>query len=148
VSAVHVSVILGRKGSDVFTIAPDATVSQAAAVMAEHNVGALVVSVDGRTPGGVVSERDVVREIARVGAACLDHPVALVMSAEPETCAPHAAVHEVMAIMTERRIRHLPVVANGELAGMVSIGDVVKWRLHELEVEAKALQEYVTGPRA
>lgn len=143
--SVRVSVILKRKGGDVVTVAPDASLSTAAAALTEHNIGALVVSADGRTVDGIVSERDIVRCVARFGPQCLEGPVSEVMSTEVLTCEPDSPVDDLMATMSGRRIRHMPVVDNGVLAGMISIGDVVKSRLDQLELQAEALERYITG---
>lgn len=143
--AVHISVILERKGSDVITIRPDAMLLQAAEAMSKHNIGALVVSPDGQTVVGIVSERDLVRDLARLGTGAVKRTVADVMSTDVTTCGSEATVDELMAAMTERRIRHVPIVNGDTLAGIVSIGDVVKMRLDELEVEKQSLEQYVTG---
>lgn len=143
--AVRISVILDRKGTDVFTIAPDAMLLAAADAMSEHNVGALVVSSDGRAVDGIISERDLVRELARRGTGAVKQTVGDLMSTEVTTCGPDATVDELMAAMSTKRIRHVPILDDGALAGIVSIGDVVKMRLDELEVEKQSLEEYVTG---
>lgn len=143
--AVHISVILERKGTDVVTIRPDAMLLAAADAMAQRNIGALVVSADGRSVDGMVSERDLVRELARLGTGAVKRTVADVMSTDVTTCSPDATVDDLMGTMTNKRIRHVPIVAGGELAGIVSIGDVVKMRLDELEVEKESLEQYVTG---
>ena len=143
--AVHVSVILDRKGTDVVTIRPDAMLLAAAGAMAEHNIGALVVSSDGRSVDGIISERDLVRELARRGTGAVKQTVADLMSTEVSTCGPDATVDELMQAMTTKRMRHVPILENDALAGIVSIGDVVKVRLDELEVEKQSLEEYVTG---
>jgi CBS domain-containing protein len=141
----RVATILKRKGDEVFSIAPDATLAAAAAALADHNVGALVVSTDGQTIDGILSERDIVRRLAGAGPDALERPVADVMSTEITICGLDTTIDELMATMTARRIRHIPVVVDGGLAGLVSIGDVVKFRLDELEVQATTLQQYVTG---
>ncbi|CAN5697679.1 CBS domain-containing protein [soil metagenome] len=143
--SVRVSVILQRKGTQVVTISPNATLSSAAQVMAEHNIGALLVSADGRGLEGIISERDLVCQLGRQGVACLERPVAETMTAEVATCSPETTVDELMVTMTDRHIRHLPVLADGAVAGIVSIGDVVKSRLDELEVRAQTMEQYVTG---
>lgn len=143
--AVRISVILDRKGTDVFTIPPDAMLLAAADAMSEHNVGALVVSSDGRAVEGIISERDLVRELARRGTGAVKQTVADLMSTQVTTCGPDATVDDLMAAMTAERIRHVPILDDGALAGIVSIGDVVKVRLDELEVEKQSLEEYVTG---
>jgi CBS domain-containing protein len=143
--SVRVSVILQRKGAQVVTISPNATLSSAAQVMAEHNIGALLVSDDGRGLEGIVSERDLVRRLGQEGVSCLERPVAETMTAEVATCSPETTVDQLMATMTDRHIRHLPVLVDGAVAGIVSIGDVVKSRLDELELRAETMEQYVTG---
>lgn len=143
--AVRISVILDRKGAGVITIPPDAMFLAAADALSEHNIGALVVSSDGRSVEGIVSERDLVRELARRGTGAVKQTVADLMSTEVATCGSDATVDDLMAAMTTKRIRHVPIVDDGVLAGVVSIGDVVRVRLDELEVEKQSLEEYVTG---
>jgi CBS domain-containing protein len=141
---MNVQSILNAKGVDVATVLPDASLAQAAAELRDRGVGALVVSSDGRTLVGILSERDVVRALAAHGASVLGRTVASTMSTQVVTCAAEDSVESLMAAMTERRIRHLPVVdAEGVLGGIVSIGDVVKLRLGQLESENQALHEYV-----
>lgn len=142
---VHISVILDRKGNNVVTIRPDAMLLAAAEAMSANNIGALVVSSDGRSVEGVISERDLVRDLARRGTGAVKRTVADLMSTDITTCTPDATVEELMSTMTANRIRHVPIVADGVLAGIVSIGDVVKIRLDELEVERQSLEQYVTG---
>jgi CBS domain-containing protein len=142
---VHVSVILQRKGHRVITVSPDATIAEAADLLATHNIGALVASSDGQTVEGIISERDIARCLPRMGASCLERPVREIMTSVVATCTPDDSIDSLMATMTERRIRHVPVIVDGALTGVVSIGDVVKFRLDELEVQAEALQRYVTG---
>ena len=146
--SVPVSVILAHKGSEVATVTADTPVSAVIAELARRGVGALVVSPDGRAVEGIVSERDLVRRLAEFGVECLDHPVADAMSLDVITCTPETTCDELMVTMTRRRFRHVPVVVAGELAGLVSIGDVVKSRLDELEVQATTLEQYVTGSSA
>jgi CBS domain-containing protein len=143
--SVPVSVILDRKGSHVLTTAAEATLLAVSQVLQEHNVGALVVSADGQHVEGVISERDVVRTVARLGPQALDCLVSDAMTSDVATCGLNTTVDELMAVMTQRRIRHIPVVSDGRLAGIVSIGDIVKARHEELELQAQALEEYVTG---
>ena len=141
---MNVQSILAGKGSDVATIGHTASLSDAAAALRDRGVGALVVSGDGQHIDGIVSERDVVRALAAHGAGALGRTVGSVMSTQVVTCAVADSVDDLMASMTERRIRHLPVVdAEGLLAGIVSIGDVVKARLGDLENENQALVEYL-----
>src|SRR6188472_351980 len=127
---MNVQSILTAKGTEVATVPPDSSLAQAAADLRDRGIGALVVSSDGRTILGILSERDVVRAIAAHGASALGRTVASAMSANVVTCAAGDSIESLMASMTERRIRHLPVVgAGGSLGGIVSIGDVVKLRL-------------------
>ena len=143
--ALQISVILERKGNNVVTIRPDAMLLAAAEALSSNNIGALVVSSDGRSVEGVISERDLVRELARRGTGAVKQTVADLMSTDVTTCTPDATVDELMSTMTDKRIRHVPILVDGDLAGIVSIGDVVKMRLDELEVERQTLEEYVTG---
>ena len=144
--SVLVSVILGRKGTDVFTIGRDATVTDALKVLADRNVGALVVADRPGAVDGIVSERDIVRRLARSGPEALGLPVSAVMTADVLTCTADANADDVMQTMTTHRTRHLPVVDDqGRLIGIVSIGDVVKSRIDELEMQAQAMQDYITA---
>jgi len=140
---MHIRQLLRRKGSDVATVEANASVRTALALLAEHRVGALVVSADGRSVDGIVSERDVVRALHERGAGLLAEPVSTVMTAQVHTCVPDAGVEELARTMTEHRVRHVPVVHGGELVGIVSIGDVVKARLDELEEERAQLVDYI-----
>lgn len=141
---MNVRSILERKGADVATIAGSASLADAAARLRDLGVGALVVSPDGATIVGIVSERDVERAAATHGASSLGRTVESVMSADVTTCRPTDVVPRLMELMTEHRIRHLPVVDDaGSLCGIISIGDVVKTRLSELEDENRALADYL-----
>ncbi|MEU4344657.1 CBS domain-containing protein [Nocardia sp. NPDC023852] len=142
---MRISEILRRKGSDIATVAPDTTVRTLLAALADHNIGAVVVSPDGNTIAGIVSERDVVRSLHARGADLLDTPVTEIMTSDVRTCAPDDPVDGLRRTMTEHRIRHLPVVHDGRLVGIVSIGDVVKSAISELATERQALVEYVQG---
>ncbi|MFE7745634.1 CBS domain-containing protein [Nocardia sp. NPDC057455] len=142
---MRISEILRRKGSDVATVAPDTTVRTLLATLAERNIGAVVVSPDGETIAGIVSERDVVRSLHARGADLLDTPVSAIMTAAVHTCAPDDRVDGLRRTMTEHRIRHLPVVHQGRLVGIVSIGDVVKSAISELATEREHLVEYLQG---
>lgn len=145
---MNVHAILGNKGSEVVTVRQQASVADAAAMLRDRGIGALVVSDDGTHIDGIVSERDIVRALAAHGASALGRTVASVMSAEVITCGPDDSVHDLMASMTDRRIRHLPVISGGDqLAGIISIGDVVKARLGELQTENEALTDYITQGR-
>ncbi len=135
-------VIRAKPSHEVVTIGPDATVRDLIALLAEHNVGALVVSDDGERVTGIVSERDVVRRL-HADAAVLDTAVSEIMTADVRTCAGEDGLTDLMQLMTEHRIRHVPVVADGRLTGIISIGDVVKSRIGELEFERDQLDSYV-----
>ena len=140
-----VSQVLRRKGSEVATIEPGASITAVLALLAEHGVGALVVSGDGRAVDGIVSERDIVRAMARHGADTLDMSAAELMTAQVVTCSPDASIDQLMAAMTERRFRHVPVTEDHVLVGIVSIGDVVNARVRELETETEQLTNYISG---
>jgi CBS domain-containing protein len=129
----------------VATIGRDATVAAAVAELARHNVGALVVSSDGRAVEGIISERDVTRALDRLGGTILDKPVHMIMSSEVRTVSPDEKVESLAVMMTEYRIRHVPVLEDGALAGIVSIGDVVKSRIEELEEDRDALFKYINA---
>jgi CBS domain-containing protein len=143
---VHISQLLRHKGVDVATVEASASIRTALALLAQHGVGALVVSADGRSIDGIVSERDVVRALHERGAALLAEPVSSVMTADVHTCLPGAGVEELARTMTDHRVRHVPVVDGGRLVGIVSIGDVVKARLDELESERAQLVDYIQTP--
>ena len=135
-------VIQGKASQQVVTIGPDATVRELIALLAEHNVGALVVSDDGERVTGIVSERDVVRRL-HADATVLDTAVSSIMTVDVRTCTREDSLTDLMQTMTEHRIRHVPVVADGRLTGIISIGDVVKNRIGELEFERDQLDSYV-----
>jgi CBS domain-containing protein len=144
---MRISDILRVKGGQVVTVTPDTDVRQLLAMLAQHRVGAVVVSQDGTSVDGIASERDIVRALAERGAAVMFEPVTAIYTAEVHAVAPETPVEEVMRIMTERRIRHVPIVVAGGLRGIVSIGDVVKNRIDELESERAALTDYISGTR-
>lgn len=145
---MNVRSILHTKGDQVATVAQTASLSDALQLLRDHGIGALVVSGDGRAIEGILSERDVVRCLANHGSGALGRSVGSVMSTDVVTCGCDDGVETLMSLMTERRIRHLPVVAeDGSMAGIISIGDVVKSRLGELESENNALHEYITHGR-
>ncbi|MDQ0509246.1 CBS domain-containing protein [Ancylobacter amanitiformis] len=135
--------ILDEKGYDVQTIAPDATLREVMAVLAEKRIGAVVVTDADLHVVGIISERDAVRVIGRDGPARLDDPVHAIMTTKVVTTDGNETVHQVMEHMTAGRFRHLPVVQAGKLIGLISIGDVVKHRLAEMERESTALREYI-----
>lgn len=144
---MFISDVLRVKGHQVVTVTPETPVRRLLAVLAEHGIGAVVVSGDGASVDGIVSERDVVRALAARGAEVLDEPVAGIYTATVHSCAPEARVEELMKLMSEHRFRHVPVVVDGRLHGMVSIGDVVKTRIDQLENEHAALTDYISGDR-
>jgi CBS domain-containing protein len=144
---VRISDILRTKGDRVVTVTPGTTVEQLVDVLAEHRIGAVVVSGTGTGVDGIVSERDVVRALAARGAAVLTETVDAILTADVRTIAPDAELAEVERLMTEHRFRHVPVVTGGALHGIVSIGDVVKNRIDELEAEKSELTGYITGDR-
>lgn len=137
--------MLAGKGDRVVTIRPDATVATAARMLKLEGIGALVVSEDGDHVGGIVSERDIVRALVTHGADLLQEPVSAIMTSSVKTCTLDANVKDVMGEMTRSRVRHLPVLEGDRLAGMISIGDVVKNRLEELETETSVLRDYIVG---
>jgi CBS domain-containing protein len=137
--------ILATKGSNVYSVPPAMTIYDAARELRAHRVGAvLVLGADG-TVDGVLSERDIVRALVDSGTAVLEAPVKTIMTTQLHTCQPSDTVQMAMAQMTTRRIRHLPVLENGQLVGMVSIGDLVKIRIEDSEREAAALKEYISA---
>ncbi len=144
---MRVESILEKKGRHVETVAPDASLQLAVHKLTTHNIGALVVSPDGARVEGVISERDVVRGLAKRGVGLLDATVASVMSRGVPVCSPDALLTAVMSQMTRTRNRHLPVVDGGRLCGIVSIGDVVKHRLEEVELEANVLRDVYLARR-
>ncbi len=142
---MQVSDILRRKGSDVVTVPPGITLVELLTVLAERGIGAAVVSSDGTTVEGIVSERDVVRALADSGADALTQEVGGICTREVAVAATGDRIEQLAVTMTEGRFRHVPVVTEGRLVGIVSIGDVVKSRLSELEQERDALTEYLTS---
>ena len=138
-----VETILAGKGSGVATIAPDRLLADAARLLAEKRIGAIVVSADGVAVLGIISERDIVRAVAANDGAALKDPIERHMTTNVVTCTRQAAINELMEIMTEQKFRHVPVVEDGRLAGIVSIGDIVKRRVAEIEAEQQSLREYI-----
>jgi CBS domain-containing protein len=137
--------ILASKGSEIVSVPTTATVAEAVDVLHARRIGAVVVSDDGTTAAGILSERDVVRLLADTGPSALTRPVTTAMTRTVHTCRPEATLDELMAMMTTHRIRHLPVVRDDAMVGIVSIGDVVKHRLDELEAETHQLHDYIAG---
>jgi CBS domain-containing protein len=142
---VRISNLLAAKGTSVATITRESTVAHAVAELARHRIGALVVSPDGAHIEGIISERDIVRALGDRLATLLEDPVSSIMTSVVATASPDDEVDSLMKTMTDRRIRHVPVVIDGVLAGIVSIGDVVKSRIDELEKDRKELVEYITA---
>ena len=142
---MNVEAILRGKGRAVATIRPDQTVTAVLAALRDRNIGALVVSEDGEAVDGIISERDIVHGLADHGGELLSLNVTEVMTRPVTTCDPDDSVADLMAEMTNRRIRHLPVVRDGRLVGIVSIGDLVKNRLDEIEYEARSLRSFIAG---
>lgn len=141
-----VSQILKTKSDDgVVTVAPGTTVAKAAEVLSARKIGAVVVSADGKHMAGIVSERDVVRELGRRGPTCLTDTVDTIMTARVVTCTRAERADSVLQKMTDGRFRHIPVVEDGEMVGLISIGDVVKARLAELAMEKDALEGMIKG---
>jgi CBS domain-containing protein len=142
---MRIQELLRGKGFHVITVRPGVTVREVVALLREYNLGSVVVSADGRQVTGIVTERDVVRRLVD-GTDFLDGPVSAIMTADVVTCTAQDSVQSLMTVMTERRIRHLPVVDDhGALAGIVSIGDAVKSHITQLEFERDQLQGYVSG---
>ena len=142
---MRVSDVLASKGSDaVYTITPDSTVQQLLDVLAELNVGALIVSDDGKAMLGIVSERDIVRKLRTVENP-RNMPVSEIMTTDVQLCGPDDSFGDLMSVMTEHRVRHIPVSADDVIVGVVSIGDAVKDRMEQLEVERDQLNNYVAG---
>ncbi len=140
---MSVAQILKEKGNNIISVEETATVSEALAVLKQHRIGAVMVMNEGSVCG-VLSERDVVRALPDKGAALLDEPVQMLMTRDVVYCSGNDSLESIMEMMTENRIRHLPVQENGKLAGIITIGDVVKHRIAETEHEAEALKSYIT----
>ncbi|HEY6739805.1 MAG TPA: CBS domain-containing protein [Actinopolymorphaceae bacterium] len=141
---MRISEILRTKGAHVVTIEPGATVGDLVDLLADNNIGAVVVSRGGSSVDGIVSERDIVRRL-HDGPGVLDATVESIMTRSVHTASPDETVDRLMRLMTEQRIRHVPVLVQGRLAGLVSIGDVVKTRINELEFEREQLEHYIAG---
>lgn len=138
-----VRTILNFKGTDVVTVSPDAKLYDAIAMLTEHKIGALVVTGPDHKVIGILSERDIVALLANPDINRFDNPVSSAMVAEPVTCSPNDGIGQLMHSMTVGRFRHVPVIDNGKLAGIISIGDVVKLRLEEMERESEHLRNYI-----
>jgi CBS domain-containing protein len=142
---MNVDAILRAKGDTVTLVTPQAPIAEAIAVLRREGIGALVVSRDGTTVDGILSERDLIHGLARLGPQLLEAKVEQLMTRRVFTCAPRDSIADLMAEMTKRRIRHIPVIQDGELAGIISIGDVVKARLDEMEYETSSLRSFIAG---
>ncbi|MBV8494422.1 MAG: CBS domain-containing protein [Alphaproteobacteria bacterium] len=142
---MDVETILRNKGSWVATIRPEATIAEAVDMLRHERIGAIVVSEDGESVDGILSERDIVTALADFGTDLLLRCVDDIMTRDVVTCEPGDTVGELMAEMTSRRIRHFPVVTDGRLCGIVSIGDLVKSRIDEVEFEANSLRSFIAG---
>lgn len=140
---MRISDVIRRKGDVVVTLGSDATVLRLLEVLEEHHIGAVVVSDDGSTVAGIVSERDVVRHLHTDGVAVLDETLAAIMTSDVHTCAPDDNIEDLAQVMTDRRFRHIPVVSDGALVAIVSIGDLVKGRIDELKTERDHLVGYI-----
>jgi CBS domain-containing protein len=142
---MNVSEILKQKGTAVVTASPQASLTEITGLLDEKRIGAVVmVNLDG-TIAGILSERDIVRAIARKGLGVMTEPASTVMTRKVHVCKPSDSLHDVMSLMTDSRIRHLPVTYEGKLMGLISIGDVVKKRIEQTEQEALSLREYIAG---
>lgn len=142
---MHISDVLRGKGSDVVTVPPDTCVRDLLDVLSEFGIGAAVVSADGESVDGIVSERDVARSLSERGAVVLSEDVTSIMTSEVVCAVPTDHVDALFAVMTEQRIRHIPVLVDDRLAGLVSIGDLVKHRVSELETERDSLAQYISS---
>ena len=143
---MKISDVLRKKGSEVITIKPDETVAGLLGLLAEHRIGAVVVSTDGSSVDGIVSERDIVRHLHSTGTSVLQGPVSQIMTSEVTTGSADDNIADLAGTMTEMRVRHVPIVdADGKLAAIVSIGDIVKHRLSELQSERDQLRDYISS---
>jgi CBS domain-containing protein len=140
---MNVKTILAAKGGDIVCIEPSADLAAAAKLLSAHRIGAVLIRGAGGRLSGILSERDIVRALSEHGAAALTLPVAQVMTRNVATCSEDDTCASIMEQMTARKFRHLPVVTNGELVGLISIGDVVKERVEEIERESEAMRDYI-----
>jgi CBS domain-containing protein len=142
---MSVASILKEKGAEVATAPAEMTIAEVASLLSERRIGAVVVTGPDGAIEGIVSERDIVSGVARYGPEVLSGPASTVMTRDVHTCDPSDSIYDLMNVMTEQRIRHLPVVVDGKLQGIVSIGDVVKQRIAEIEFEANEMKRYIAG---
>lgn len=138
-------ILKGKPSEGVVTLKPGATVSEAAAMLSEKRIGTVVISADGNKADGILSERDIVRELGKRGPGCMSENVSDLMTKKLVTCAPEDSTDKVLSQMTEGRFRHMPVVDKGLLVGLISLGDVVKAQLSEISMEKEALQGMIMG---
>jgi len=138
-------ILNSKDATDVISVKPGDTVASAANLLSTNRIGTVVVSADGTTLDGILSERDIVREIGKRGAGCLDDDVSSMMTSKITTCTPQDRSDEVLEMMTSGRFRHLPVMEDGKMIGLISIGDVVKARLSQLSMEKDALEGMIMG---
>jgi len=141
---MHIAAVIKRKGSDVVSIAPDRTIAEAVSLLTKNRIGAVLVLDSTGEIQGILSERDIVSGLSRHGADALTQRVDALMTRDVLRCSPHDTIAEIMHVMTERRTRHLAVMENGKLAGLISIGDVVKQRLIDANLEVETLRGYVS----
>ncbi|MBT3330674.1 MAG: CBS domain-containing protein [Rhodospirillaceae bacterium] len=140
---MHVERILAAKGRKVFSVTANETIGRAAEILNQNRIGAILVCDAGGHVEGILSERDIVRGMAQMGPKCLSTLVAELMTRDVVFCLPEDNIDTIMSVMTERRTRHLPVMRDGQLMGIISIGDVVKFRMEEIENEADAMRQYI-----
>lgn len=140
---MHVERILAAKGNNVISVDLDETVGQAAEILSDNRIGAILVRNEAGLVEGVLSERDIVRGMAQIGGQCMEATVADLMTRNVVYCQPEDNIDTIMSVMTEHRIRHLPVMRGDQLLGIISIGDVVKFRIEEIENEAAAMRQYI-----
>ncbi|WP_122073833.1 CBS domain-containing protein [Pseudophaeobacter sp. EL27] len=138
-------ILKSKAGAAVVTVAPDASVADAAALLSDKGIGTVVVSSDGQTAEGILSERDIVRELGTSGSGCLQKPVSAYMTTKLVTCSSQSNVEDILKQMTAGRFRHMPVVEDGKMVGLVSLGDVVKAQLAEIAMEKDALEGMIMG---
>jgi CBS domain-containing protein len=140
---MNVAQLLGDKGHDVISVQPHRTLAEAVRTLSEKRIGAVVVTGADGALVGILSERDIIRALGANGAAALEMPVSRAMTAKVVTCRPQTSMDELMEMMTSGRFRHVPIVEDGRIAGIVSIGDVVKHRVAEIEAESRAMRDYI-----
>ena len=142
---MHVETILQAKGSLVYTLPETASLADAVSLLNTHNIGALVVTGAGDEVAGILSERDIVRQLGKEAAISMVQPVSAIMTRSTVTCRRDTEIAEIMDLMTEHRVRHIPVMEGRQLVGIISIGDVVKAKIEEIEHDAEALREYIAS---